>query len=104
MTSRSTFLASAVLLLLTTLAAAEVRMFRRATPAKTPSTGTVAKLARSSNTFGFDLYGRLRREPGNLVISPASITTALAMTWGGAGGRRRRRWARSSIWKGRRTR
>jgi serpin B len=46
----------------------------------------VAKLAQSSNAFGFDLYQRLRQKPGNLVISPASITTALTMTWGGAQG------------------
>jgi len=46
-----------------------------------------SKLARSSNAFGFDLYQRLRRAPGNLVISPASITTALTMTWGGAKGK-----------------
>ncbi len=45
-----------------------------------------AKLAQSSNAFGFDLYQRLRQKPGNLVISPASITTALTMTWGGAQG------------------
>jgi serpin B len=43
-------------------------------------------LAKSSNAFGFDLYQRLRLKPGNLVISPASITTALTMTWGGARG------------------
>lgn len=48
--------------------------------------GAAAKLARSSNAFGFDLYQRLRQQPGNLIISPASITTALAMTWGGARG------------------
>jgi serpin B len=51
-----------------------------------PSADAVAKLARSSNVFGFDLYQRLRLKPGNLVISPASLTTALAMTWGGAEG------------------
>jgi serpin B len=51
-----------------------------------PPKAAVAKLAESSNVFGFDLYQRLREKPGNLVISPASITTALAMTWGGAGG------------------
>lgn len=46
----------------------------------------IAQLARSSNEFGFDLYQRLRWEPGNFVISPSSITTALTMTWGGAKG------------------
>lgn len=46
----------------------------------------VTKLARSSNAFGFDLYQRLRQKPGNLVISPASLTTALAMAWDGARG------------------
>lgn len=55
-------------------------------PPASPVSGTVAKLARSSNAFGFDLYQRLRQRPGNLVISPASVTTALAMTWGGARG------------------
>lgn len=53
-------------------------------PAPPPPAEAVAKLARSSNAFGFDLYQRLRQKPGNLVISPASITTALTMTWGGA--------------------
>jgi serpin B len=46
----------------------------------------VSRLARSSNALGFDLYQRLRGEPGNLVMSPASITTALAMPWDGARG------------------
>jgi serpin B len=46
----------------------------------------LSELARSSNAFGFDLYQRLRRTPGNLVVSPASLTLALAMTWGGAKG------------------
>lgn len=45
-----------------------------------------AKLAQSSNAFGFDLYQRLRGTPGNLVVSPASITTALTMPWSGARG------------------
>lgn len=54
-----------------------------------PPADAVAKLARSSNAFGFDLYQRLRAAAGadaNLVISPSSITTALTMTWGGAKG------------------
>jgi serpin B len=40
--------------------------------------------AQSSNAFGFDLYARLNKTPGNLALSPFSISTALAMTWGGA--------------------
>ena len=51
-----------------------------------PLSADAARLARSSNAFGFDLYQRLRQAPGNLVISPSSITTALTMTWGGAKG------------------
>jgi serpin B len=47
----------------------------------------VARFARSSNEFGLDLYGKLRAMPGNLVVSPASVTTALAMAWGGARGK-----------------
>jgi serpin B len=44
------------------------------------------KLAAGSNRFGLDLYARLRASKGNVAFSPASITTALAMTWGGAKG------------------
>lgn len=55
-------------------------------PVAPPAAEAVAKLAAGSNAFGFDLYQRLRKTPGNLVVSPASVTTALAMTWGGAKG------------------
>jgi serpin B len=51
-----------------------------------PAKEAVVNLAQSSNAFGFDLYQRLRNEPGNLVFSPASITTVLTMAWGGAEG------------------
>jgi len=54
-------------------------------PTATPA-AAAAPLATSSNAFGFDLWSRLRSTPGNLAISPASISTALAMTWGGARG------------------
>ncbi|HWO26457.1 MAG TPA: serpin family protein [Kofleriaceae bacterium] len=45
-----------------------------------------AALAAASNAFGFDLWSRVRAAPGNLSISPASISIALAMAWGGARG------------------
>lgn len=51
-----------------------------------PPSEAVLTLARSSNELGFDLYRRFCQKPGNLVISPASLTTALAMTWAGARG------------------
>jgi len=39
---------------------------------------------RQNNAFSTDLYRSLRSEPGNLVFSPYSISTALAMTYAGA--------------------
>jgi len=39
-----------------------------------------------NNQFAFDLYGKLAEEEGNLFFSPNSISTALAMTYAGAGG------------------
>jgi serpin B len=52
----------------------------------TPPGADVVRLAAESNTFGFDLYGRLRSDPGNLAVSPASVSMALVMTWAGARG------------------
>ncbi len=43
--------------------------------------------------FAFDLYARLRREEGNLFLSPYSISTALAMTYAGARGETERQMA-----------
>jgi len=57
-----------------------------AVPVAPPAPDAVAKLATGTNAFGFDLYKRLRATPGNIVMSPASISTALSMTWGGAKG------------------
>jgi len=46
----------------------------------------LTRLARSSNGFAFGLYRGLGAGSGNRVLSPASVTTALAMAWGGARG------------------
>ncbi|MBI3468343.1 MAG: serpin family protein [Planctomycetes bacterium] len=58
----------------------------------TPDTRAAAK---SSNGFAFDLYRHMRTEPGNLFFSPASISTALAMTYAGAAGETRQQMART---------
>lgn len=44
------------------------------------------RLTTGNTAFALDLYGRLRKEEGNLFCSPYSISTALAMTYGGARG------------------
>jgi serpin B len=49
-----------------------------------PSPDATKKLARGSNAFGLELFGKLRGAKGNVVFSPASVSTALAMTWLGA--------------------
>jgi serine protease inhibitor len=52
-----------------------------------PSADSVtAAVVESSNQFGFDLYGALRPQPGNLFFSPFSVSTALTMTYAGASG------------------
>jgi len=45
-------------------------------------TGLVA----GNTRFALDLYDQLRKEDGNLFFSPFSLSTALAMTYGGARG------------------
>jgi serpin B len=51
----------------------------------TPGLADPRDFAKGSNAFALDLHRRLAPE-GNLVFSPASISFALAMTWGGAKG------------------
>jgi serpin B len=46
----------------------------------------VAALARGNNQFAVELYGQLARQPGNVVFSPFSVSTALAMVDAGAAG------------------
>jgi serpin B len=47
----------------------------------------VETLIAANNAFAIDLYQRLDKHEGNLVFSPYSISTALAMTYAGARGR-----------------
>jgi serpin B len=45
-----------------------------------------AELVKGDNAFAVDLYGQLGLQAGNLFFSPASISTALGMTYAGAAG------------------
>jgi serpin B len=44
------------------------------------------ELVQGNNAFAVELYGQLGRQTGNLFLSPASISTALGMTYAGAAG------------------
>lgn len=49
-------------------------------------TSAVREIAIGNTTFAMDLYGKLRAANGNVFFSPYSISTALAMAYGGARG------------------
>ncbi|MDB6112315.1 MAG: proteinase inhibitor serpin [Pedosphaera sp.] len=51
------------------------------------------ELLPANNTFALDLYSRLAKQPGNLVLSPFSVGTALAMASAGARGETARQMA-----------
>ena len=67
-----------VLTLLFALAVTAVRAAGLGAPVKAQVQG--------NNAFALDLYARLKDKPGNLFLSPYSISTALAMTYAGARG------------------
>jgi serpin B len=54
--------------------------------AEAPPPADVAPLVAGHNAFALDLYGRLKGAGGNLLFSPYSIHSALAMTRAGAAG------------------
>lgn len=74
----------------TTAAATNSAASTASTPKPNPGPPTASaeskKFAASSNAFGLDLYQKLRTKKGNLAVSPASLSIALAMTYGGASG------------------
>lgn len=54
-----------------------------------PSLESAREAAAATNAFGLDLYAHLRGRAGNLLLSPYSIATALAMAREGAAGETR---------------
>jgi serpin B len=54
-------------------------------PTPMPKQGA-RRLADSGNAFGLDLYGQLRSTPGNLALSPASLSLGLLLPGAGARG------------------
>jgi serpin B len=59
---------------------------RRDATKPVPITDDLRAVAKAENAFTFDLYARLKSRDGNLFFSPASVSTALAMTSAGARG------------------
>jgi len=57
-----------------------------ALPAFAEKPADVKPIVTGNTVFALDLYGKLRTQEGNLFLSPYSISTALAMTYGGARG------------------
>src|SRR4051794_1321858 len=59
---------------------------RSSVPRTTTTAADASSAAAAVDAFGMDLYRHVAASPGNLVISPVSIATALAMTAVGAQG------------------
>jgi serine protease inhibitor len=58
-----------------------------------PEGVAVKDVVQGNNRFAVDLFGKTKGRPGNLFFSPYSISTALAMTYAGAGGETARQMA-----------
>ncbi len=57
------------------------------TPVTMPGNQTYGSVVEANNQFAVDLYQRYRSKDGNMMFSPFSISSALAMTYEGARGR-----------------
>lgn len=87
MLTRRTLLASLAATFAASLAGCTTGVPVEPRPVLDPPTPIEAKaFAKGSNAFGLDLYKQIADQSGNLLVSPASISMALAMTWQGAKG------------------
>jgi serpin B len=75
-----------LLLVIAQPAAAAAVADQASTTAAGPVDAHLGQLVEGNTAFALDLYASLRAEEGNLLISPQSVSTALAMTWAGARG------------------
>jgi len=64
-------------------------------PASAGEQADVKALVQGNSTFAFDLYQKLRATDGNMMFSPYSISTALAMTYAGARGNTEKQMAKT---------
>jgi serpin B len=69
-----------------TPAGAEMAQSPRARVAPEVSPAALAAVTGGQRQFAFELYQQLRVEPGNLILSPYSISTAFALAYAGARG------------------
>ena len=63
--------------------------------AEVPADLNQKAVVEGNNKFAISLYGKLKDSQGNLFLSPYSISTALAMTYAGAGGTTREQIAKA---------
>ncbi len=63
---------------------AKSSLARSTNPSADPA--QVAALVEGNNAFALAMHQQLKAQPGNLMTSPYSISTALAMAWAGARG------------------
>jgi serpin B len=62
--------------------------------ARAAQSGQTKALVEGNIAFACDLYAQFRNSPGNLFLSPYSVSTALAMTYAGASGNTETQMAR----------